>query len=280
MALLVLTAFLIGLLLVCAACLVLVRQGLPAMPETRAEMRATPIGPDEGQSALRQQLREAGFTHPSAVQLYLLAKFGLGLGAAALAFAAWSNIPALSRIDAKMAGVMALTCGALGYWAASAYIDKRRAAWRRRITVAVPDALDFMLVCVEAGQSIDLAAHRLAAELEGLHPDLAVHFRDLTEELAAGASREEAFEHLALATGNVDLRQFGRIVVQSSTLGTPMAQSLRAFATDLRDQRVRLVEEKANVLPTKMTLGTMLFTVPPLLILLLTPAVYRVLTML
>lgn len=84
--------------------------------------------------------------------------------------------------------------------------------------------------------------------------------------------------HLAQVTDNSDLRQYATLVLQSSTLGTPMAHTLRVFSADLRDRRIRRVEERANVLPTKMTLGTMMFTVPPLLVLLMTPAIYRLIT--
>ena len=155
------------------------------------------------------------------------------------------------------------------------YVDRRRAAYRQRIARGLPDALDLMLICIEAGQSVDMAVRRTALELQSVHPDLADGLRIVTEELAAGVERHTAFSQLAEDTGNEDLRALASVIAQSVNMGTPIAHTFRIFAADLRDKRIRKVEEKVNMLPTKMTLGTMMFTVPPLLILLLAPAVYR-----
>lgn len=228
-------------------------------------------------SELSRQLSEAGFDHPWATQIFYIVKIATTFGFGLTALTLLANLQSLEALGGdKIVGIVAAAL-AVGYFLPTMVVDKRRSGWKRRIELAVPDAMDFMLVCVEAGQSVDLAAARVGVELEPIHPDLAMRFGDLTKELAAGASREEAFANLATVTDNRDLRQFGTLVVQSSVLGTPMAHSLRVFASDIRDRRIRSVEEKASVLPTKMTLGTMMFTVPPLLILLMTPAIYRLL---
>lgn len=226
---------------------------------------------------LQRQLAEAGFDHAWAVQIFYLLKLLLTVAGFVLGLAV-ADLPPIAAQPLLHRAVLISAAALLGYFLPTMLLDKRRAAWRRRIEIAIPDALDFMLVCVEAGQSIDMAAARVAVELESVHPDLAMRFADLTKELAAGASREEAFLHLAQVTGNSDLRQYATLVLQSSTLGTPIAHTLRVFSADLRDRRIRRVEERANVLPTKMTLGTMMFTVPPLLVLLMTPAIYRLMT--
>lgn len=241
-------------------------------------MRGNAGGSMDGRTAdtvLGRQLKEAGFEHPWATQIFYLVKLlsTLAGGIGGLVLLGW--VPWLAGLGRVEGLVLVLTLFLLGFFLPTVVVDKRRASWRRRIEIAVPDAMDFMLVCVEAGQSIDIAAARVGTELEPIHPDLSLRFAELTRELAAGGSRQEAFMHLAQTTDNSDLRQFGTLVVQSSLLGTPMAHSLRVFATDIRDRRIRKVEEKANLLPTKMTLGTMMFTVPPLLILLLTPAAWR-----
>lgn len=272
-----------GALVLVAAGLVILRSAAEPVPvvapgsvET-VRMAGASGGARPRLTPMARQLAEAGFEHPWAVQAFYLIKvlstvMGFVLGLLAAASPWLIELPLLQR--AALISVTAL----LGYFLPTLLLDKRRAAWRHRIEIAIPDALDFMLVCVEAGQSIDMAAARVAVELEGVHPDLAVRFADLTKELAAGASREEAFMHLAQVTDNSDLRQYATLVLQSSTLGTPMAHTLRVFSADLRDRRIRRVEERANVLPTKMTLGTMMFTVPPLLVLLMTPAIYRLIT--
>ncbi|RRH76907.1 type II secretion system F family protein [Falsigemmobacter faecalis] len=233
-------------------------------------------GAGRDQRAEARMLAQAGFDHPLAVTVFYVVK----LAAAALFAGLCLWLTMLSDLFADQTTLLRLlaagVAGGLGFWLPSFVVEKRRSAWRRRIEIAIPDALDFMLVCVEAGQSLDLAAQRVSLELEAVHPDLAVRFQVLTKSLAAGADRQDAFNHLAQSTGNDDLRQFATLVVQSASMGTPVAHSLRVFAADLRDRRVRKVEEKAAVLPTKMSLGTMMFTVPPLLILLLAPSVYRI----
>lgn len=230
-------------------------------------------------AGLSRSLALAGLDHKLAVPLFYAAKAGLAL---ALALGAgWvlhlggilQHVSSVTQI-----GVMISMAG-MGFWLPTMVVDRLETAWKRRIDLGIPDALDFMLVCVEAGQSLDLAAQRVATELETVHPDLAERFQALTKGLAAGADRQDAFSHLATSTGSDDLRQFSTLVVQSATMGTPVAHSLRVFAADLRDRRVRRVEAKAAVLPTKMSLGTMMFTVPPLLVLLLAPAVWRILNL-
>jgi tight adherence protein C len=137
-----------------------------------------------------------------------------------------------------------------------------------------------MQICVDAGQSLDHAFLRVARELAPMHPELASHFAWSSEAIAAGLEREEALLKVAEETGNEDLRLLAMTIVQSAKLGTPVSRTLRVFGDDLRDRRLRKIEQKSNVLPTKMTLGTMFFTIPPLLILLVTPAIVRISEML
>ncbi|MDQ2065365.1 type II secretion system F family protein [Xinfangfangia sp. CPCC 101601] len=241
-----------------------------------AERMLQVAGDPAKDSALRKQLAQAGFTHPDAVRHLGYAKLGgIGLGfVVGMVLLGWA--PQLQQLGPLNKVAVLLSASAFGYYLPVYWVDRRRRAYLRRIELGLPDALDFMLICVEAGQSTDVAIMRVAEDLAPVHPDLARSFLALTEALAAGANRQEAWVRMAQDTDNDDIRQLAQIIVQSTTMGTPVAQTLRVFAADLRDRRVRKVEEKANVLPTKMTLGTMLFTVPPLLILLLAPAVYRI----
>lgn len=247
----------------------------PEAPKPR-DLHLVNPGETGGESgALRRQLAQAGFDHPDAPRYFVWAKVvgalsGLGAGILLLQIVpAFRSLAPTGRIS------LVLSACVLFYFVPVMVVDKRRAAYKRRLELALPDALDLMLVCIEAGQSIDLALMRVADELNAVHPDLAARFYALTEALAAGADRHDAWMRMAAEAENDDLRQFASVMVQSSTLGTPMSQTLRAFTADLRDRRVRKVEERANVLPTKMTLGTMVFTIPPLLILLLAPSIYR-----
>ncbi|QPZ93366.1 type II secretion system F family protein [Thioclava electrotropha] len=236
--------------------------------------------PAEQGGTLQRDLARAGFVHPSAPTIFGVLKFVTGGASAIAGFMFLSMIPALSDIPIMTRlGFIGFTFS-LGYLLPMRALSKRVAAYRVRIERAVPDALDLMQICVDAGQSLDLALLRVARELGAVHPELAAHFAWASEAVAAGLDREAAFMKIADETGNDDLRLLAMTLVQATKLGTPISRTLRVFGNDLRDHRLRKVEEKANVLPTKMTLGTMLFTVPPLLILLLTPAIVRLSDML
>ncbi|SED30512.1 type II secretion system F family protein [Rhodobacter sp. 24-YEA-8] len=275
---------LLGCFIGCAlmfAMALLMLQRAPATPPA-APAKSVPDMPlvmseaESDNSELRRQLFQAGFRHPKAMRWFLYAKVGFAIVALILSVILLRVLPQLQDLDPLPQLGFQLIMAVLGYFIPVMIVDRRRNAWLKRIEIALPDALDFMLICVEAGQSTDVAVMRVAEELAPVHPDLSAGLVNLTEALAAGADRHEAWMKLVYETGNQDLRQLANIILQSSNMGTPVAQTLRVFSADLRDQRVRKIEERANVLPTKMTLGTMMFTVPPLLILLLAPAIYRI----
>lgn len=229
----------------------------------------------EERSELQRQLEQAGFTNPRAIGHLRRAKVLLALLCGGLGVFMVQQLGLSSTRAAILQLLFGIGFGLAGLFGPTLYIDRRRSQHRERIRLAVPDALDFMQVCMEAGQSVDAALKRVTEELETMHPDLAIKFRRLSEALAAGASRSVAFEQLALDADNDDLRQFANVLDQATSLGASVSQTLRSFTVDLRDQRIRRTEAKANVLPTKMTLGSMLFTVPPLLIVLLAPSLTR-----
>ncbi|MFE3836873.1 type II secretion system F family protein [Pseudogemmobacter sonorensis] len=254
---------------------------LPEAPTRTAAKPAPDVplvmsSPEPGNSVLRRQLAQAGFHHPKTVRWFLYAKIGLAIAGLLASLVLIRLVPTLRDLGPVPRIGFQMIMAVLGYFVPVMFVDRRRAAWLKRIELALPDALDFMLICVEAGQSTDVAVMRVADELAPVHPELSAGFVTLTESLAAGASRQEAWLKLAQDMENDDLRQLATIIMQSSNMGTPVAQTLRVFSADLRDQRIRRIEERANILPTKMTLGTMMFTVPPLLILLLAPAIYRI----
>ncbi|WP_102225771.1 type II secretion system F family protein [Acidimangrovimonas sediminis] len=225
---------------------------------------------------LRRTLAQAGFAHPAAPAAFGAIKVAVGFAVALLVLALVLWVPALARqLDAGTFS-LCVTAFALGYLLPGYVVRRRVRLYHQRIEKAVPDALDLMQICVEAGQSLDLAFRRISRELAGVHPELAAHFAWASQAIAAGLDRDSALLRIAQETGNDDLRLLASTVVQSVRLGTPIVPSLRAFSEDLRDRRVRKIEERVNVLSTKMTLGTMVFTVPPLLLLLLTPALLRI----
>lgn len=233
----------------------------------------------EESTPLQRQLAQAGFTSPSAIPAFNISKWicGLAVMVAAYSGLGWylGTTPTFDTMNASICGFGFIA----GYMLPAFWISKRQEAYKHRIELALPDALDLLQICMEAGQSLDQAIIRAARELRPVHPDLAAHLDWAAEAILVGMDRGEVFRRIAAQTENDDIAAFGAALVQSVRMGTPIAQTLTVYTDDLRDKRVRRIEGKANTLPTKMTLGTMMFTVPPLLLLLLTPAILRVMGM-
>jgi len=133
-----------------------------------------------------------------------------------------------------------------------------------------------MLVCVEAGQSLDQSIMRVAKESRAGYPALADEFDTVAQEVKAGKERVMVLKDMSERVGIADVASFVTTLVQSATFGTSIAEALRVYSAEMRDKRVMRAEEKANKLPTKLTLGTMLFTVPPLMIILIGPSVHGI----
>ena len=154
------------------------------------------------------------------------------------------------------------------YW-----VTKRRQQRQQEIEEGFPDSLDMMLVCVEAGQSMDQAIIRVSKEMVASYPALAQEYETVAHQVKAGRDKPGVLAELAERCGVQDITSFTTVLTQSQTFGTSIAEALRVYAAEMRDKRVMRAEEKANKLPTKMTLATMMLTVPPLLIILVGPSV-------
>ena len=168
--------------------------------------------------------------------------------------------------------------GYIGFYLPNIYISNRISKRQQSIKRAWPDALDLMLVCVEAGQSLDQCINRVAKEMRAGYPALADEFETVAQEVKAGKERVQVLKDMAERVGVPDVASFVTTLVQSATFGTSIAEALRVYSAEMRDKRVMRAEEKANVLPTKLTLGTMMFTLPPLMIILIGPSIHGIAT--
>lgn len=164
--------------------------------------------------------------------------------------------------------------GAFGYFAPKRWVNQRVAARTAEIQNGFPDALDMLLVCVEAGQSLDQGIIRVSKELATSYPALSEEFETVAHEIKAGLDKPSVLRAFGERTGVNDVMSFVTVMIQSQQFGTSIAEALRLYAADMRDKRIMRAEEAANKIPTKMTLGTMMFTVPPLLIILVGPSVH------
>lgn len=223
-------------------------------------------------SAVRMRLLQAGYRTKDAVRYFYFAQFALGIGLLIAGVSYFLLFIGKDQATTQQTLMYILGPGAAGYMFPKYWITRRVDARKEEIESGFPDALDMMLVCVEAGQSMDQAIVRVSKELRASYPSLADEFEIVSHEMKAGKDKGAVLSDMSERCGVQDVSSFVTVLSQSQSFGTSISDALRVYADEMRDKRVMRAEEKANKLPTKMTLTTMMFTVPPLLIILVGPS--------
>jgi len=226
-------------------------------------------------SAIKLKLLQAGYSSKSAVQTYNFLQFALAIiGLIIGALYAFTLLP--DDATSKQMMMYIGGPGGAGYMLPKYWVTRRRGTRQKNIIAAFPDSLDLMLICVEAGQSLDQAIIKVSKEIRAGYPDLADEFELVAYEIKAGKDKSRVLKDFSERCGVPDISSFVSVLIQAATYGTPIAEALRVYSAEMRDKRVMRAEEKANTLPVKMTLGTMVFTLPSLLIILVGPAIYKI----
>ena len=230
----------------------------------------------EQMSAARLKMLRAGYRSKNAVRMFHAMQFLMAFGLLALGLI-YTYVVSLSQpLGMQQMAMYTLMPAAFGYYLPTYWVQRRLQTRQQLITEGFPDALDMMLVCVEAGQSLDQSIARVAKEIGAAYPDLAEEFEIVSQEVRAGKERVTVLRDLSERVGLPDITSFVTTMIQSATFGTSIAEALRVYSSEMRDKRVMRAEEKANTLPTKLTLGTMMFTVPPLMVILIGPSLHGV----
>ena len=249
-----------------------------ATSKDKLEKYSTFLEPQDAEeySAVKLKLMQAGYKSQNAVRFYHFAQFALGL--VGLLLGGLYALIQMSAVEVSTQDLMIWTLGpgCAGYMLPKYWVTRRQTARQEAITNGFPDCLDMMLVCVEAGQSLDQAILRVAKELRSGFPDISDEFMIVSHEMKAGKSKENVLRDMSERCGVQDITSFVTVLVQSQQFGTSIADALRVYSSEMRDKRVMRAEEAANKLPTKMTLATMMLTVPPLLVILIGPSVYGI----
>jgi tight adherence protein C len=230
----------------------------------------------EEYSAVSLKLLQAGYRTKNAVRMYHFAQFALGLSGLVIGAAGIIYLKATGDPSTQKLVITALLPALIGYMAPKYWVTKRLQERQEEIVNGFPDSLDMMLVCVEAGQSLDQSIIRVSREVRAGYPALADEYELVSHEMKAGKDRVTVLRDMSERCGVPDVSSFVTVLIQSASFGTSIAEALRVYAGEMRDKRVMRAEEKANTLPTKMTLATMMLTVPPLLIILIGPSVYEI----
>ena len=230
---------------------------------------------DQGElSETRKMLRSAGYKDASAVRVYYFARAALGVGLLLVAVFVFLIRP--EEPDPMVALAFAGVFGLAGYFLPIYWVKRQIETRRQEIENAFPDAMDMMLVCIEGGQSLDQAMARVGLEMKSSSTPLAEELNIVTDEFRAGKDRVAVLRDFASRCSVNDISSFVTVLIQSQAFGTSVSQALRVYASEMRDKRLVRAEEKANVLPTKLTLGTMMFTVPPLILILVGPSFIQI----
>ncbi len=231
--------------------------------------------PDEDDlSRLRERLVQAGFRGPQAVPIFLAVKglLPLLLVGVLLWFGA-AQVEAVDYLSAWAVGV-----AVLGFVVPNLWLGRRVRSRQTEIDRGLPDALDLMVTCVEAGLGLDAALQRVAGEIGLARPVLAEELTLTFLEVKAGVRRTDAFRRLATRTGVQDLKTLAATLNQTDIFGTSVSRALRVQAEGMRIRRMQRAEERAAVLSVKMTMPLVLCFVPTLFVVLVGPAWVNVVT--
>ncbi len=228
---------------------------------------------DDKADTLSNKLMLAGYSQPHAVRVFVFAKTLLTLGMPALVVAYFTLTHYPGSLNTYMEIVGA---AAAGLYLPDFIISSKAGERRKAILNAFPDALDLLLVCVEAGLGIDASFARVGAEITEAHPLLSELFAALTLELRAGRTREDALKNLGRRSGLTEIAAFVALLNQSARLGSSIAQGLRIYAAEMREARRMRAEEKAHRLPVLLSVPVVVFLLPTMIAVLMLPAVIKI----
>ncbi|BDG01210.1 type II secretion system F family protein [Anaeromyxobacter oryzae] len=221
---------------------------------------------------LESRLQQAGIRGASSVTAYLATKIALPTGflGALLLY----NASKADHIEPVF--VVGVVVFAAGFYLPDLWLSSRTRSRQTQIERALPDALDLLVTCVEAGLGLDAALQRVADEIRLAWPELSGEFRTTFLEVKAGMPRIEAFRRLAARTGVRDLKSLSATLTQTEIFGTSVAIALRVQAEGIRVRRMQRAEEKAAYVGVKMTLPLVLCILPSLMAIIVGPAIINI----
>jgi tight adherence protein C len=253
------------------------RQGLLGWLSGLAKGMATRFGeavkPKEAKDLIqaRAALVHAGFRQPKAMEIY----WGIKAGSALVGLVLGTLVVLSGRVGGQYKLLTVLACVAVAFYLPGFLLDARVKKRQKAVLRSLPDALDLLVVCVEAGMGLDAAMYRVCVEISPRDPILGSELRLLTLELRAGKSRREALKNLSNRVGLEDMGSLVAMLIQADMFGTSIAQTLRVYADAMRTKRFQLAEELAAKLPVKLLFPLVFSIFPTLLIVILGPAALR-----
>jgi tight adherence protein C len=221
---------------------------------------------------LRRRLVQAGFLDARAPGTFFLAR---GIAAIVLGIAAFFLAPFALKADSNMFWPMVMIGTILGYFAPSVYLGRRIAGRQVEHRAGFPDFMDLLVVCADAGLSMEAALDRVGRELADSYRSLSANIHMATLEMRAGRTLSETLDHLADRLGLEEARSFATLLQQSEKLGSSLTEALRVYSDDMRHQRLSRAEEKAYSLPAKLSVPLTLCVFPVVIIVIMWPVYVR-----
>jgi tight adherence protein C len=226
----------------------------------------------EGRDVMRSGLVRAGFRRPEAVAVFL----GCKVACAVLVPIVWIGYASATGRPLGSVAVWTGIAAAVGFYLPSGFISMRQKQRQLEILMALPDALDLLVVCVEAGLGIAAAIQRVSDEIELASPALSGELALVNQEMIAGVARFDALRGLARRTGVDELYGLVAMLIQTDRLGTSVADALRAHAQSMRTRRRQRAELLARQAGAKLAFPLVLLILPALLVVILGPAAIQI----
>ena len=223
---------------------------------------------EEERSALRLRLVHAGFHSPAAPQLYLAIKTAVAVAGLALGLA-YGGVNYGLTTNAMIAAVVG---GGLGFYLPGLGLMLMEKSRKEQIFLGLPDVLDLMVVCVEAGLGLDAGMRRVAEELEETHEAVCQELNICNKQLNLGSPRRQVLHDLGVRTGVDDMRALAAVLIQADKFGSSIGEALRTQSDSMRVKRRQLAEERAQQTAVKLIFPLVLFIFPGIFAVLVGPA--------
>lgn len=233
---------------------------------------------DWKRSRLKSRLIRAGYRQEKALYIFLASKVLFAFAVPLLVVMPLLIMGKLPSLQPAIAVSLLVLTALIGYYLPDIYIERVSRERQLRFTEGFPDAMDMLVVCVEAGLGLDAAIQRVGREIAVAHPELSDELTLVSLELRAGKSREEALRSLGERTGVEAVQSLASLLIQAEHFGTSIATALREHAEEMRTMRLQKAREKAAKLPVKMIFPIMFFIFPALFLVILGPALVRIYT--
>jgi len=225
---------------------------------------------------LQKQLLQAGYNSPEAATAFRAIQIGLVISIPTLVL----TICFVLDRPLNNFAIWGIVGAAVGYYLPKYFLIKKTTARQLRITWGLADAMDLMVVAVEAGLGLNASLNRVAEELKVLHPDLHKELDLVNLEIRVGRSREEALRNLAERTGVDDIRSFVALLIQADRYGSSIAKAVRIFAESLRTKRRQRAEQSSQKAALKLLFPLTLFLFPVIILVVLGPALLNIIDIL